>query len=105
MKATGRCKTLQGGGMSGVIEILLVEDGPGDVRLTREALRDGKVRNHLHVVPDGGDTSGFAGGRAPGGRGEHGRPDHEPGHRHAERGPREVLPVGGVLEPQRESAR
>jgi len=35
------------------IEILLVEDNPGDVRLTREALKDGKVRNNLHVVEDG----------------------------------------------------
>lgn len=35
------------------IEILLVEDHPGDVRLTREALRDAKVNNHMVVVPDG----------------------------------------------------
>ena len=35
------------------IEILLVEDNPGDVRLTEEALREGKVWNHLSVVPDG----------------------------------------------------
>jgi CheY-like chemotaxis protein len=35
------------------IEILLVEDNPGDVRLTREALRDGKVRNNLKVARDG----------------------------------------------------
>lgn len=35
------------------VEILLVEDNPGDVRLTREALKDAKVRNHLHVVDDG----------------------------------------------------
>jgi two-component system, chemotaxis family, response regulator Rcp1 len=35
------------------IEILLVEDNPGDVRLTREALREGKVRNHLNVASDG----------------------------------------------------
>jgi two-component system, chemotaxis family, response regulator Rcp1 len=35
------------------IEILLVEDNPGDVRLTREALREGKVRNHLNVAGDG----------------------------------------------------
>jgi two-component system, chemotaxis family, response regulator Rcp1 len=35
------------------IEVLLVEDNPGDVRLTREALRDAKVRNSLHVAPDG----------------------------------------------------
>jgi two-component system, chemotaxis family, response regulator Rcp1 len=35
------------------IEILLVEDDPGDVRLTREALKEGKVRNHLNVAKDG----------------------------------------------------
>ena len=35
------------------VEILLVEDNPGDVRLTREALREGKVRNNLNVAPDG----------------------------------------------------
>ncbi|MBI2186133.1 MAG: response regulator [Acidobacteria bacterium] len=35
------------------IEILLVEDNPGDVRLTQEALRDAKVRNTLNVVWDG----------------------------------------------------
>ena len=35
------------------IDILLVEDSPGDVRLTREALKEGKVRNTLHVCEDG----------------------------------------------------
>ena len=35
------------------IEILLVEDNPGDVRLTREALKDAKVINNLHVAGDG----------------------------------------------------
>lgn len=35
------------------IELLLVEDNPGDVRLTREALKQGKVWNTLHVVEDG----------------------------------------------------
>ena len=35
------------------IEILLVEDSPGDVRLTQEALRDAKMRNTLHVASDG----------------------------------------------------
>jgi CheY-like chemotaxis protein len=35
------------------IEILLVEDNPGDVRLTREALRDAKVTNNLQVASDG----------------------------------------------------
>ena len=41
------------------IEILLVEDNPGDVRLTREALRDGKVRNHLSVATDGVEALEF----------------------------------------------
>lgn len=35
------------------IEILLVEDNPGDVRLTQEALKEGKVLNRLSVVKDG----------------------------------------------------
>jgi len=35
------------------IEILLVEDNPGDVRLTEEALKECKVVNRLNVVPDG----------------------------------------------------
>jgi len=41
------------------IEILLVEDNPGDVRLTREALRDGKLQNHLHVACDGVEALEF----------------------------------------------
>ena len=36
-----------------LIEVLLVEDNPADVRLTREAFRDGKIRNQLNVVSDG----------------------------------------------------
>lgn len=36
-----------------LIEILLVEDNPGDVRLTQEVLREGKIFNHLSVVEDG----------------------------------------------------
>lgn len=35
------------------IEILLVEDNEGDVRLTREVLKDGRIRNTLNVVGDG----------------------------------------------------
>lgn len=42
-----------------VIDILLVEDSPGDVRLTQEALKEGKVRNTLHVVQDGVDALAF----------------------------------------------
>ncbi len=38
------------------IEILLVEDNPGDVRLTREALKEGKVRNNMQVAVDGVDA-------------------------------------------------
>lgn len=35
------------------ISILLVEDNPGDVRLTMEALREGKLRNVVQVAKDG----------------------------------------------------
>jgi len=35
------------------MEILLVDDDPGDVMLTREALTGGKVSNNVHVVDDG----------------------------------------------------
>ncbi len=38
---------------SSPIEILLVEDSPGDVRLIQEALREAKVRNTMTVVGDG----------------------------------------------------
>ena len=41
------------------IEILLIEDNPGDVRLTREALKEGKVRNVLSVVQDGVEALAF----------------------------------------------
>ena len=41
------------------IEILLVEDNPGDVRLTKEALREAEIRNTLHVVQDGDDALAF----------------------------------------------
>jgi len=35
------------------IEILLVEDNPGDARLAKEALRESKLRNNLNIVVDG----------------------------------------------------
>jgi CheY-like chemotaxis protein len=41
------------------IEILLVEDNPGDVRLTQEALKENKVLNNLHVVEDGVEAIAF----------------------------------------------
>ena len=39
--------------MNRPVEILLVEDNPGDVRLTLEAFKEGKLRNRLQVVRDG----------------------------------------------------
>ena len=41
------------------VNILLVEDNPGDVRLTREGLKEGKVLNHLSVVEDGVEAMAF----------------------------------------------
>src|SRR3954454_135097 len=41
------------------IEILLVEDNPGDVDLTREGLQEGKVHNNLSVVGDGEEAMAF----------------------------------------------
>jgi chemotaxis family two-component system response regulator Rcp1 len=58
---------------SNPIEILLVEDSPGDVRLIQEALREAKVRNTMTVVGDGvkalaylRKNSPFAGATSPG---------------------------------------
>ncbi|HEX9520344.1 MAG TPA: response regulator [Streptosporangiaceae bacterium] len=42
-----------------MIQILLVEDDPGDVLITREAFADNKVRNHLSVVSDGEAAMAF----------------------------------------------
>ncbi len=41
------------------IEILLVEDNPGDVRLIEEALSDSKVENKLHIAKDGMEATAF----------------------------------------------
>jgi two-component system, chemotaxis family, response regulator Rcp1 len=41
------------------IEIMMVEDNPGDVLLTREALKDAKVANNLSVVVDGEQAMRF----------------------------------------------
>lgn len=48
---------------SQVVEILLVEDNPGDVRLTQEVLKDGKIRNHLYVCRNGVEALDFLHGR------------------------------------------
>ena len=42
-----------------VIQVLLVEDDPGDVLMTREAFDDNKVANSLHVVNDGAEALAF----------------------------------------------
>jgi chemotaxis family two-component system response regulator Rcp1 len=41
------------------IKILLVEDNPADVRLTFEALKEGKITNSLSVAKDGADALDF----------------------------------------------
>jgi chemotaxis family two-component system response regulator Rcp1 len=41
------------------VEILLVEDNPGDVRLTLEALREAKIYNRVHIVDDGEKAIAF----------------------------------------------
>lgn len=41
------------------IEVLLVEDSPGDVRLTQEAFRDANKAIHLHVASDGVEAMAF----------------------------------------------
>jgi CheY-like chemotaxis protein len=46
-------------GNMNLVEILLVEDNPGDARLAKEALKDAKVRNNLHWVEDGVEAMTF----------------------------------------------
>ena len=41
------------------VEILLIEDNPGDAELTEAALEDSKVRTSLHVVRDGEEALAF----------------------------------------------
>ena len=41
------------------IDILLIEDNPGDVRLTREAFKLAKMKNNLHVAADGSEALDF----------------------------------------------
>jgi CheY-like chemotaxis protein len=44
---------------SSLLQVLLVEDNPGDVRLTREAFKDAKVHLEMHVVGDGVEAMEF----------------------------------------------
>jgi CheY-like chemotaxis protein len=59
--------------LSAPIEILLVEDNPGDVRLTQEALKEGKILNNLHMARDGVEAISFL--RREGENGTAVRPD------------------------------
>jgi CheY-like chemotaxis protein len=54
-------------------EILLVEDNPGDVRLTKMALQAGRISNNLHVVQDGVEAMAFL--RRQGAHADAPRPD------------------------------
>jgi two-component system, chemotaxis family, response regulator Rcp1 len=42
-----------------LVQILLVEDNPADIELTRQALTEGRVANEVHVVGDGEEAMGF----------------------------------------------
>lgn len=44
---------------SELVDILLVEDSPGDIRLTREALKEARVANRVHVARDGIEAMDF----------------------------------------------
>lgn len=44
---------------SSMVEILMVEDNPADVRLTKEAFKDAKVLNNIHVAYDGEEAMSF----------------------------------------------
>jgi two-component system, chemotaxis family, response regulator Rcp1 len=47
------------------IEILLIEDNPADVRLTKEAFKEARVRNNIHVIQDGDSALAFVQQKAP----------------------------------------
>ncbi|MEX5632954.1 response regulator [Parafrankia sp. FMc2] len=47
------------------VEVLLVEDDPGDVLMTREAFEDHKLKNNLNVVSDGVEALAYLRGEKP----------------------------------------
>jgi two-component system, chemotaxis family, response regulator Rcp1 len=51
--------------MEELFNILLVEDNPADVRLTQEALKNGKIQHQLQVVEDGVDALALLRRQAP----------------------------------------
>lgn len=60
-------------GINETIEVLLIEDSPGDVRLTQEAFREANGRVNLHVVGDGEEAMEFL--LRNGGHNDNPRPD------------------------------
>src|SRR2546430_17729142 len=58
---------------NGSIKVLLVEDNPGDVRLTKEGLKEGKMLNRVTVVGDGVEALSFL--RRQGQYADAGQPD------------------------------
>jgi CheY-like chemotaxis protein len=50
---------MSAGAFGRLAEILLVEDNPGDARLTRETWKESKLLNHLSVVADGVEAMAF----------------------------------------------
>src|SRR5207248_10283747 len=62
-RSSSRCRNIRGRQSmvdeNRPVEILLVEDNPGDERLTREALKEGKVYSNLHWVKDGVEAMEF----------------------------------------------
>ena len=66
-------KIMTRSGRDGPLHVLLVEDSPGDVRLTQEAFRDADPAVHLHVATDGVEAMAFL--RRTGSQADAPRPD------------------------------
>jgi chemotaxis family two-component system response regulator Rcp1 len=66
-------KFMSRSGREGPLHVLLVEDSPGDVRLTQEAFRDADPAVHLHVANDGVEAMAFL--RRTGNQADAPRPD------------------------------
>jgi CheY-like chemotaxis protein len=59
MQGYGWGDTVQGNQKNRAVDLLLVEDNPGDIRLTKEALKDGPVKVNLSVAKDGVEALEF----------------------------------------------
>jgi CheY-like chemotaxis protein len=61
-----RSEPMTNPGYGNAIEILLVEDNPDDAFMTMEGLREGKVRNNVHLVEDGVEALRYLRQQGPG---------------------------------------